>query len=270
LGHQTLDAIVLSHPHPDHMGGLAAVVNSFEVKELWIAAPSPGGFSASLDGSEWVEDVDGFGQIMIAPPTQTSPLADLVVSVWEKDGAVRALSTGDTLALHGVGVHVLHPPLDWPPPKANRSTRSLNNASLTLRLNWAGRSILMAGDIEHEAEAHMLSALGADGHLWADVLKVPHHGSDTSSTTEFVEAVKPSWALLPVGRRNHFRFPRASVMARYERAGTRVVRADVATHRLDLRSEGIECTQWLTGYGWKKCPVGVPEQLSVRPDSLPF
>jgi competence protein ComEC len=79
-------------------------------------------------------------------------------------------------------------------------------------VRFAGRSLLFAGDIERAAEGELLEA-GVD--MRSDVIKVPHHGSRTSSTPPFLAAVAPAFAVFPAGAGNHFGFPHPEVLARY-------------------------------------------------------
>jgi competence protein ComEC len=87
----------------------------------------------------------------------------------------------------------------------------------------AGGSLLLTGDIERGAEA----ALAAQPGIGSDVLLVPHHGSRTSSTAEFIAAVAPRWAVVPAGYRNRFGHPAREVLERYRSAGVQVLRTDL-------------------------------------------
>jgi competence protein ComEC len=99
-----------------------------------------------------------------------------------------------------------------------------NDNSIVLVVEHAGRRLLFAGDLERDGEA-----LYVDSHPPpADVVKVPHHGSKTSSTDAFVAATHPSLAVISVGERNRWRFPDARVVARWQSAGARVLRTDVS------------------------------------------
>jgi competence protein ComEC len=91
------------------------------------------------------------------------------------------------------------------------ATTSDNNQSLVLRVRFGERSFLLTGDIEKEAEARMVAS---GGDLRADVLKVAHHGSRTSSTAEFLERVKPRFAVISVASPSPFGHPHAEVMNR--------------------------------------------------------
>jgi len=96
-----------------------------------------------------------------------------------------------------------------------------------LRVDYGDVRLLFAGDIEEEVEAALVERQASGKvDLRADVLKVPHHGSETSSSAAFLEAVRPRVAVVSVGRRNRFGHPSAEVLARYASLATRLYRTD--------------------------------------------
>ena len=99
--------------------------------------------------------------------------------------------------------------------------------SCVLRVSTAGGSVLLPGDIEILSEKFLLADPAAQ--LRSDILVVPHHGSASSSSTEFVNAITPRYALFPVGYRNRFGFPKAKVVQRYR---------DIDAHLLDSANAG--------------------------------
>jgi competence protein ComEC len=104
---------------------------------------------------------------------------------------------------------------------------TVNDASLVLRLELAGRAVLFPGDLEADGEGELVGRRDVGDDVRADVLKVPHHGSRTSSSDELVRAVAPSLAVMSLGWRNRFRFPAPEVLARYAARGARVLRTDL-------------------------------------------
>jgi competence protein ComEC len=116
----------------------------------------------------------------------------------------------------------------WPFDEAGRlatdAARGENDNSLVVDVAWRGRRILFAGDLEAEGEAALLALPGPP--LSADVVKVPHHGSKTSSTAMFVAATHPRLAIVSVGERNRWGFPNPGVVARWRRAGAELWRTD--------------------------------------------
>jgi competence protein ComEC len=128
----------------------------------------------------------------------------------------RPCTAGEGWTWDGVRFEVLHPPEPgWRPKR-------LNDLSCVLKVSAGGRSMLLTGDIELAAEADLVGRAGAS--LASDVLLVPHHGSKTSSSAQFLAAVRPSRAVLPVGYRNRFRHPHADVLERL--SGRQVFRTD--------------------------------------------
>lgn len=190
-----LAAVVLSHPHPDHFGGLATGLDAVRVAELWET------------GEGEAEGVHG-------------GYADLL-SAARRRGA-RVLRPGDLCGARQLGgalVEVLAPcptfSSDWGP----------NDNSLVVRISYGERSILFVGDAEHEAESTLLTT--ARSRLHADVLKVGHHGSRTSSTPAFIAAVAPHEAVVSVGCRNRFGHPAPVTLQTLQNAGVRVWRTDL-------------------------------------------
>jgi competence protein ComEC len=132
----------------------------------------------------------------------------------------------------GVTFTLLHPR----PRHYDEPARKSNDVSCVLRIEAGDRHLLLTGDIEAQSEADLLAQGTA---LAADVVVVPHHGSRTSSTAEFVAAVAPSVAIVAAGYRNRFGHPRSEIIARYRRVGAALVRTDLSgaiTLTLDSRT----------------------------------
>ena len=124
---------------------------------------------------------------------------------------------GDTIGLEGAGLEVLHPPSNWP------AALPVNENSLVVRLAWPGISVLFPGDAEQLAEDALARADCA-----AQIVKVPHHGSNTSSSQSFIDAVQPDIAIISVGRRGRRSVLSSNVILRYEANGTAILRTDIA------------------------------------------
>lgn len=114
---------------------------------------------------------------------------------------------GDDWQWDGVNFAILHP------AKPGQTQRG-NNDSCVLRVEAGGDAVLLTGDIEWAAEMELVAGSGAA--LQSDVLIAPHHGSKTSSSRAFIDAVSPRWVLFPLGYRNRYRFPHEVVTARYQ------------------------------------------------------
>lgn len=187
-----LDLVVLSHPHPDHMNGLFRVLERFEVDTFWSAG-------------------DGAG----------NPEYDRLVTLARSRGI--EVAAPHVLARGGFSLEPLGPYLGdaiGAPPGLEA-----NDASLVVQLGFAGRRVLFTGDIEAQGEAELLGRHGS-AVLATDVLKVPHHGSRTSSSEELLSVTAPARAVFSLGRRNQFGFPRAEVLRRYQQHQVNVLRTD--------------------------------------------
>jgi competence protein ComEC len=189
-GIRRIDLIVLSHPHPDHANGLGFLIENFEVGEVWTN-----------------------GQETAQPGT-----VRLLAAAKQRHVLV---PTPHPLTIAGVQFVPLAP-FDAEGHFTIDPTLGENDNSLVVAVEYAGRRLLFAGDLEAEGEA----ALVARGNARADVLKVPHHGSRTSSSPELLDAVRPQVAVVSVGERNRWGFPNAAVVARYRAAGARFFRTD--------------------------------------------
>jgi competence protein ComEC len=164
------------------------------------------------------EDVDHLGGALTV--LETVPVQALASSL-PRGHALNSLvaapgrcAAGMRWEWDGVRFEFLHPPPGW------ESARR-NNQSCVLRVEARGTAMLLTGDIERAAEVSLLKMARAD------VLLVPHHGSKTSSSAEFVAAVAPRWAVVPAGYRNRFGHPAREVLERYREAGVRVLRTDL-------------------------------------------
>ncbi len=168
------------------------------------------------------EDHTGGAQSIIAArnPKWVLTSVDSERDIFE--GAIEILrcDTRDSWNWDGVEFAVIHPEKD----QYDEETRKTNNLGCTIKITAPGGTILMTADIERKSETEIL-ARNPDG-LKADVLVVPHHGSKTSSSDEFLDAVAPKIALLPVGYRNRFRHPNPDVMERYKVRSIKVLRTD--------------------------------------------
>jgi competence protein ComEC len=192
-GIDRLELVALSHPHPDHLNGLHRVLERFRVDRLWTS----GDDGHNPDYARLLATARQRGVALPVP-------APLVI------GGVAATPLGPWLD-DGIGAP---------------GGLSVNDASLVLRLDFGGRGVLFPGDLEADGEGELVGRCTLGAAIGADVLKVPHHGSKTSSTPELVAAVAPSLAVISLGWQNRFHFPDAGVVARYAARGTRVLRTD--------------------------------------------
>ena len=126
-----------------------------------------------------------------------------------------------------------------------------NDRSCVLRIATARGAVLLTGDIEARSEQELLGS--APEKLRAEVLVVPHHGSRTSSTEDFIAAVQPRWAIFPVGYRNRFGHPKEEVVERYRASGAQMLRTDSAGAvlvRIDGEGIGVQAYRNLRRRYW--------------------
>ena len=117
-----------------------------------------------------------------------------------------------------------------------------NDDSLVIQLTYSEVDILFTGDIGEAAESRLIAS-GQD--LRSEILKVPHHGSRTSSSAPFLDAVQPRYAIFSLGQRNRYQFPHADVVARYQARGCILLRTDQAG-AIILRTDGMRC--WIESF----------------------
>jgi competence protein ComEC len=190
-----LDVVVMSHPHPDHYGGLEAVLSALPVGELWDTGQAAA--EGAAGAQRIVELAQRKGTRIRRPDELCKEAQRLGVAALE----VLAPCPGFDVAF------------------------GPNDNSFVIRLAHGARSVLFTGDVEHAAEALLVEARGAA--LKSDVLKVGHHGSRTSSTPELLGAVKPRLAVISAGRANSFGHPHQEVEERLRAKVQHVLRTDV-------------------------------------------
>ena len=185
-----LDAMLLTHAHSDHMGGMPAVMRDLRPRELWLSVQ----------------------------PGEAPDLRALLEEAQQMGVRVRWFRAGDAFVWGGLDASVLAPEVGY----TNQGS-AVNDDSLVMRLSFGKASALLEGDAEAPSEAAML----AHGRVaQATLLKVGHHGSLTSTTPEFLAAVAPQDAVISVGKHNTFGHPRFGVLERLESNHVRTFRTD--------------------------------------------
>ena len=191
-----IDALVLTHPDPDHLKGLNFIASQFSIGQFWD---------------------NGF-------QTESESYLQLRKTLNEKKIRTQSLNEETPpQTINGAEISVLNPPMWRVTQRRTQNPRDMNNASLVMKLRFKNVSVLLTGDIGKEAEERMLRR---DYPLRSDILKIPHHGSSTSSSTLFLERVKPTYAILSVGERNIGRLPHPEVLKRYQQVGATLYRTD--------------------------------------------
>ena len=185
-GFQSVDYVLATHADADHMDGLNDVVRNFRVRSVVVSRT----------------------------PTNDAEYQKFAQTLKQTATPVQVVQAGDLLRFGDVEAEVL-----WPPSMTTVDAPSRNDDSVVIRIRYGERIFLLTGDIEKTAEAF----LNRPDLVQADVVKVPHHGSRTSSSEAFVSAVQPQLAVISVGQRSMFGHPHAEVVERWQKVGAEVL-----------------------------------------------
>jgi len=203
-----IDLMVLTHPHDDHVTGLIEVLKRYRVKRILYTGVTHN----APNYLTWLKTVQAKkAPLTIIDKTQT-------ITLGEK-----------------VKMEILYPDQSL----LNKTLSDLNDSSIVIKLVYGQNKFLLTGDAGLEVEK-MLLAGGAD--LTAEVLKVGHHGSEYSSSQEFLDKIKPGVAVIPVGKDNDFGHPNLRIIKRLERSGARIYRTD---EKGTIKIQSDEARLWL-------------------------
>ncbi len=185
----TVDLFVLSHPHDDHMGGAAKVMSALDVKEVMMADSD-----IEVDTKFYTAAIDTIEELDIsvteAIAGESYEFGDVTIDVFSP--------------AHGYGDH--------------------NNNSIVMKATVDDVSVMFTGDAETPAESDVVEAYS--GKLGANILKVGHHGSTTSSSKKFLKAVDPDIAVISVGEGNTYGHPKEAILQRLDDMGILTYRTD--------------------------------------------
>lgn len=205
IGYERIDYLVATHPHADHIGGMTDIVNAFDIGEIYMPKAQ----------------------------TDTRTFEHLLQSVSDKGLSIKTASAGtviyndDTLS-----IELLAP--------VSTDYDNLNNYSAVVRLEYGECVFLFMGDAEEQVEKELLDKYPSE-RLAADVIKVGHHGSSTSSSEKFVYTVKPDYAVIEVGEGNSYGHPHSESLERWENIGAQILRTD-NNGNISVVSDGRELT----------------------------
>lgn len=187
----TIDFVIISHPHRDHIGGLISVLKKIDVK--MVCDP-------------------GF-------PHPTDTYHEFLQTIHEGKSKYRIIRGKSKLYIdEDIDAVVFYPP--------NRfKFDDPNNNSVVLKITYGKVSFLFTGDLEQDGEMDLVNFYKHE--LKSTVLKSPHHGSSTSSTQKFLDSVNPRIVVISCGYRNRYGYPHTEVLRRYKRMGIKILRTDL-------------------------------------------
>ncbi len=201
-GIKTIDYMVITHFHRDHAGSARYVVDSVNVKNIICMDPE---YFTTWQERFWYTDL----KISMLTNGIFKLRYPKILSPYDENGNLKSFYVGD--AKYDILLQDNH-------------TDNVNNKSIISKLSFKDFSILFMSDAEFEVEEELLDS---DVDVSADVLKVGHHGSHTSSLYSFLKAVNPSYALISCGKNNKYGHPHSSVMNKLARQNIEVYRTDI-------------------------------------------
>jgi len=199
MGISSLDYVIGTHPHEDHIGGLDDVINSFNIETI----------------------------IMPKVQTNTKTFEDVLDAISKKNLNITTPNVGDDYDFSEAEFEILS--------CKNQETDNLNTASVVVRLTFGNQSYIFCGDAEKENEYTMMDS-GLT--LTSNVIKIGHHGSTTSSLEKFILAVDPEIAVISVGKDNDYGHPHDKIINRLNRLNIKTYRTDL-NGTIVITSDGI-------------------------------
>lgn len=186
---EKLDYVIATHPHEDHIGGMADIINKYEIEAFY--APK------------------------VESPSKT--FERMVDALKDNSLKINSIKAG----INSIGLGTSTKVTVYSPTKID--DKNLNNDSPIMKIQFGSNSFLFTGDAEKEVEAEVLKT---NVDLRADVLKLGHHGSSTSTSEEFLKAVSPSLGIICVGIDNSYGHPNKEILKRFEDNKIKILRTD--------------------------------------------
>lgn len=202
LTDRTIELMILSHPHSDHLDGLIEVLKRYSVKEVWLTGV--------------VHTSSGYLEFLNLLKDKKIPVKNIFACA-----EIPVTGCSDEIAFeNNVKFQVL-----WPRKNlAGQRVDDLNNTSLVLKLIYGDNSWLLPGDLDSAAEDELIK--DSPTKLKADILKIAHHGSSTATGEEFLNLVSPTDTIISVGADNDYGHPSLRIVNRLKRAGVNIWRTD--------------------------------------------
>ncbi|NLI89990.1 MAG: MBL fold metallo-hydrolase [Epulopiscium sp.] len=188
LGIEDIDVVIATHPHSDHIGGLITVFENFNIKSVYTPR--------------------------VTHTTKT--YEEFVLAVQNQDLKFKEVKAGQGLEIQGIETRFLGP--------VDTYGDDLNNWSAVIKINYKNTSFLFTGDAEIKSENDIISS---DADIEATVLKIGHHGSDTSSGDDFLDMVNPKYAVISAGVDNKYGHPHRSILDKINNKGIKLYRTDL-------------------------------------------
>lgn len=188
LGITKIDYLIGTHPHEDHIGGLDDIIKNFEVGTIYMPKVK----------------------------TNTKTFEDVLDAVQEKELMITTPKVKDTFMIGQAECKVL---------AVDNNVKNLNLSSIIIQMKFDDLTYLFTGDSEKEVEENILKTTTKDD-MKANILKVGHHGSDTSSSEKFIQRVAPEISIISVGKDNSYNHPDQEVIERLEEIESKVYRTD--------------------------------------------
>lgn len=209
-GISSFEYVFTTHPHEDHIGGMSAVIDNFDIKNFYMPNVI----------------------------TTTKVFENTLLSLKNKNMSFKVPNVGDVLELGDASIEVIY---------LGSDKDDLNNCSIVLKLTYGNNSFLFMGDAETKVENKILNK-----DLSSSLLKVSHHGSNSSTSAKFLDKVNPKYAVISVGKDNSYNHPSSKTINRLKKYGINTYRTDeLGTIIITSDGNDIDITNKVTNINWE-------------------